>query len=604
MLTAAAVLNAIRERGRQGLPVVGIYRMLLIPELYLQAYGRLYRNDGAMTKGITDETVDGMNIKRIHEIIEDLRSERYRWTPARRVEIPKAKGGTRPLGIPTWKDKLLQEVIRHLLETYFEPQFNDHSHGFRPGRGCHTALREVAHTWLGTKWFIEGDIKGCFDSIDHETLQNILGEKIHDNRFLRLMAGLFRAGYVEEWTWKPTYSGTPQGGVISPILANIYLDRLDRFVAEELAPEYNRGEERAENPAYRKLRSRAGYLRREKKDRKQADAVMKVARQLPQRDPNDPNYRRLRFVRYADDFLLGFAGPREEAEEIRERLKTFLQNDLKLTLSEEKTLITHAGTGRAKFLGFEVGVQYIDSWRDRLNRRASNGNISLHIPATVIDKTCRRYMRHGKPAPRSELLNNEVFDIVNEYQWVYRGLVNYYAVAHNVHSLGQVRWVMESSLLRTLAYKHKTSVAKEHRKYRGKVLTPVGPRKCLRVEVPRDGKPPLVAFFGGLTLRRKRHGWGLVKDTTLDYLVPRRVELVTRLLADKCELCGATGPEADVEVHHIRKLGNLLKKGQKERPHWEKLMIARRRKTLVACRKCHMDIHFPVRGRTAKENGQ
>src|ERR1051326_631564 len=189
-----------------------------------------------MTKGASPETADGMSLAKIDAIIEALRFERYRWTPVRRTYIPKKHGKVRPLGIPTWSDKLLQEVIRLILEAYYEPQFSDCSHGFRPKRGCHTALREVHRTWNGTTWFIEGDISQYFDSLDHEVLLQILAENIHDGRFLRLIGELLRAGYLEDWKFNKTLSGSPQGGVVSPILSNIYLDRLDKWVIVSFFP--------------------------------------------------------------------------------------------------------------------------------------------------------------------------------------------------------------------------------------------------------------------------------------------------------------------------------------------------------------------------------
>jgi len=265
MRKAEDVLNVIRERGEKGLPLDDVYRQLYNPTLYLRAYGKLYRNDGAMTEGSTEETVDGMSMAKIRTIIEALRFERYRWTPVRRTQIPKKNGKMRPLGIPTWTDKLLQEVMRSILEAYYEPQFSDLSHGFRPGRGCHTALTTIRRTWKGTKWFIEGDIKGCFDNIDHTVLMSTLREKIHDNRFLRLVENLLKAGYMEYWHYNPTLSGTPQGGVISPILSNIYLDRLDRYVEQTLIPEYTRGDKRQENPVYKSIRGRAYYWNRKEK---------------------------------------------------------------------------------------------------------------------------------------------------------------------------------------------------------------------------------------------------------------------------------------------------------------------------------------------------
>jgi group II intron reverse transcriptase/maturase len=356
MQSAETVLGVLRDRGRRGLPCDELYRQLFNPQLFLLAYGRIYANKGAMTPGVTQETVDGMSWRRIGRLIEALRHERYQFAPVRRVHIPKKNGKTRPLGLPTWSDKLVGEVVRLLLEAYYEPQFSRRSHGFRPGRGCHTALREVAETWTGTTWFIEGDIADCFGSLDHEVLLSILAENIHDGRFLQLISRMLEAGYLEDWTYGATLSGAPQGGVASPILSNIYLDRLDRFVETELIPQYTRGQRRASNPAYRKL---ANQIRKARRlgDRAQARALSSTMRTLPSQDPCDPGYRRLRYARYADDHLLGFTGPRAEAEEIKARLARFLASELRLELSQDKTLITHGRTGAARFLGYEITIR-------------------------------------------------------------------------------------------------------------------------------------------------------------------------------------------------------------------------------------------------------
>jgi group II intron reverse transcriptase/maturase len=300
MRNADTVLGIIRDRGTRGLPLEDVYRQLFNPQLYLRAYGRIHRNRGATTPGSTAETVDGMSLAKIEAVIEALRFERYRWTPVRRTYIPKSNGKKRPLGIPTWSDKLLQEVIRSMLEAFYEPRFSQHSHGFRPGRGCHTALGEIYHRWVGTKWFVEGDIKGCFDNIDHATLLSILAERIRDNRFLRLIGALLQAGYLEDWRYHATRSGTPQGGVVSPILANIYLDKLDRFVEQTLLPTHNRGDRRRPNPAYVRLRGRM-HRRRRDGEVEETRALRRQMQQLPSLDPDDPGYRRLHYVRYADD---------------------------------------------------------------------------------------------------------------------------------------------------------------------------------------------------------------------------------------------------------------------------------------------------------------
>jgi group II intron reverse transcriptase/maturase len=299
MRTAETILSIIQDRGKRRLPLDDVYRQMFNPDMYLRAYARLYKNDGAMTPGTMGETVDGMSGEKIASIIEAIRHERWKWPPARRIYIDKPKGGKRPLGIPDWSAKMVQEVIRSILEAYYEPQFAQHSHGFRPKRGCHTALAEIQKVWMGTKWFIEGDIKGCFDNIDHSILMSILRENIRDNRFLRLIEGALTAGYCEEWQYHPSLSGSPQGGIVSPILSNIYMDRLDRYIEETLIPEYTRSEKRKENTAYTRLRNESNQARQHGSIER-SKALRKEMQKLPSRAPNDPEYRRLRYIRYAD----------------------------------------------------------------------------------------------------------------------------------------------------------------------------------------------------------------------------------------------------------------------------------------------------------------
>jgi group II intron reverse transcriptase/maturase len=281
MQNAETVLDVLRERGRRGLPCTELYRQLFNPGLYLMAYGRLYSNHGAMTPGADGETADGMSLGKIGRIIDAVRHERYGFLPARRVYIPKKQGTKlRPLGLPSWTDKLVGEVVRLLLEAYYEPRFSPRSHGFRPGRGCHTALTEVANHWTGTTWFIEGDIADCFGSLDHDVMLSILAEHLHDNRFLRLVRSMLQAGYLEDWEYHATLSGCPQGGVTSPVMSNIYLDRLDRFVETELIPKYTRGKGRADNPAYKQVTDRIVRARR-RYDQAEVRRLRQQVRTLP-----------------------------------------------------------------------------------------------------------------------------------------------------------------------------------------------------------------------------------------------------------------------------------------------------------------------------------
>lgn len=584
MQDAETVLGVIRERGRRGLPLERLYRQLFNPQLFLLAYGRIYTNKGAMTPGVTSETVDGMSLAKIDTTIGALRRESYRWTPARRVYIPKKNGKRRPLGVTTWSDKLVAEVVRLLLEAYYDVQFSDRSHGFRPRRGCHTALSEVATAWSGTHWFIEGDISDCFGSLDHEILLEILKEKIHDGRFLRLIERMLQAGYLEDWKWNATLSGAPQGGTASPILSNIYLDRLDRFVEEHLLSEYNRGGPRRKNPAYLANKSQIEKAER-RGDLETVRLLKQHRRRLPSGDPNDPDFRRLKYVRYCDDWLLGFAGPKCEAEEIKSRIRRFLREELKLELAESKTLITHATSQAARFLGYDIRVQHRDTKITR-GRRSVNGVMGLFVPTAVIRERCARYMKHGIPAPRGPLFHDDDFTIVAKYGAEYRGFVQYYLLAQDVCRLDTLHWVMETSMLKTLAAKHRSTVSAMARAHKASVSTPHGPRICFEAVVQRgEGRQPLVARFGGIPLIRKRTATLTDRQPTM---ASPKNELVRRLLAGKCEVCGARN---GLQVHHLRKLADLNKSGRPDPPPWVSLMARRRRKTLVVCSACHYDIH-------------
>jgi group II intron reverse transcriptase/maturase len=581
MQTAQAYLEIVKSRGERRLELQRVYRNLQNQELFLMAYAKLYANEGATTAGTDpNDTVDGMSLKRIEKIIQSLEAGTYQWKPTKRVYIPKANGKLRPLGIPSWEDKLLQEVIRMVLSAYYEPQFSDASHGFRPERGCHTALQDILFKWKGTKWFIEGDIKGCFDNIDHDKLLEIIGRNIKDDRLLKLLRGMLKAGYMEEWRYNQTYSGTPQGGVISPLFANIFLNELDQFVEQELIPQYNKGEKREPNPEYVRLQSRIATAKA-RGDIETYRQLVKERRKLPSVDPFDPQYRRLKYVRYADDFLLGFVGQKAEAEAIKQQIKDYLTT-MRLNLSDEKTLITHATEDRATFLGYEIQMGKAD---DQIanGRRTVNGKTLLKVPKDVVQKWENRYLQHGKPIHRAELMNNSDYDIVMTYQMEVQGLINYYVMAYNVSILHKVRSAYLQSLVKTLAVKHKKSVPQIFKHHR---IKENGLNVIIVVE-EREGKKPLVAKFGAKPIRYNKKA--VIRDTVAR-LHNKRNELIRRLLAEECELCGG---QVDVEVHHIRKLKDLVKRyqGRKNPPTWVIRMMEIKRKSLVVCTYCHNAIH-------------
>ncbi len=489
----------------------------------------------------------------------------------------------RPLGLPSWSGKLVGEVVRLLLEAYYEPGFSDLSHGFRKRRGCHTALRKIHDTWTGTVWFIEGDICDCFGSLDHEILLMILAGKIHDQRFLRLIRHMLKAGYLEDWEYRETLSGCPQGGVVSPILSNIYLHKLDEFIEQELIPQYTRGTSRKDNPEYKRIQRRLAVAR-QRGDRAAARDLGKQLRRLPSKDPMDPGYRRLRYVRYADDVLLGFTGPKAEAEQIKARLAEFLRETLGLELSQPKTLITHARSQPARFLGYHVRVQHCDTKLTR-GRREANGKIALRVPPDVIKAQCARYRQHGKPWHRSRLQNLDDYDIVRIYGAEYRGVANYYLLAQNAWRLGTLEWNAETSMLKTLGAKHRSTVTKMAARHKAKIETRDGLRTCFEARKHREGKQDLVARFGGISLRQDRRA--VIYDPAPVPAPRPRKELISRLRKRECELC-ETG--TTVAVHQVTGLKELGKPGPGQ-PAWAALMARMRRKTLIVCAACHDWIH-------------
>jgi group II intron reverse transcriptase/maturase len=592
MQTSTTYLQIVNDRGKRGLPLQRVYRNIRKRDLFLEAYGKLYANDGATTVGSDpQDTIQGMSVARIEAIIQSLKDGTYEWKPARRTYVPKSDGRKRPISIPCWSDKLVQEVLRRVLEAYYEPRFSDLSHGFRPKRGCHTALQTIKRNWTGTKWFIEGDIKGCFDNISQDKLLAILERNIQDKRLIKLLRGMLEAGYLEDWRYYESHSGTPQGGIISPLLSNIFLNELDQYVEQVLIPEYTRGQKRARNPEYEELTGQI-YSAKLRKDHQKHRELVQKRRKLPSKLSNDPDYRRLRYVRYADDFILGFIGPKSEAKEIKAKLAAFLA-EMGLTLSPQKTLITHARSEKARFLGYDIQVRYDDDRithyknhaGNKMSGRKLNGGIVLNVPQEVVRKWIRDYTRKGKAISIGGYIELSDFEIIHTFDSRFRGLANYYALANDrARKLSTVRYIMRTSLGRTIAEKHKKRLSWVLKKYTCKTG-----RTHLRITIERDGKPPLVATFGEQSLAYEPDA--ILKDNKI---VPMQIvspnsEIVRRLQTEKCELCGQEGP---VEAHHTRKLADLKKDYGKRKtiPKWVEFKIRRRRKTIMVCRKCHMDI--------------
>jgi len=595
MQKAEQILQAVQKMGEKHTPLTRVYRSLFSEDLFLTAYDKIARNRGALTVGTENDTADGMSLKRIQRIIEDLRYERFKFHPARRIQIPKKSGGTRPLGIPNFTDKLVQEALRMILEAYYEPRFRDSSHGFRPRRGCHTALANLRYKFKGAAWFIEGDIHGCFDNIDHEVLMAILARDIQDGRLLNLLRMGLKAGYMDDWQYNRTYSGTPQGGILSPLLANIYLHELDDYIEEMLIPQYTCGKKRAYNPEYDKI-GECIRIARKARDKEEVKRLVTQYRKLPSQNVYDPNYRRLQYIRYADDFILGFVGTKAEAEEVKTAIGVFLKEKLHLEMSPSKTLITHARTEHARFLGYDISVYHADhkvtpKGERRIKTRSVNGSIRLGIPFGKIDELNKDYIRGEKIIHDARLLAYSDAQIIDTYQRRFRGMAEYYKFATDRDKFSKLKYVMEVSLTKTLAHKFKTTVACIYRRYAGKRTFQGYAYKVLAVGVPNKTRTRYI-YWGAIPLNVVKPGTEVLDDNNglRNVVLGSRTDLVQRLQANECEICGS---QQYCEVHHIRKLSDLKSRwrGRKEKPAWVITMIALQRKTLIVCKRCHVTIH-------------
>lgn len=598
MRSPERVLNSLNEHSKDSsYKFERLYRILFNEELFYVAYQKIASNGGSTTKGSDGRSIDEMSLARIETLIASLKDESYQPHPSRRVHIPKKNGKTRPLGIPAFEDKLVQEVVRMILEAIYEGHFETTSHGFRPKRSCHTALLHIQKTFSGAKWFIEGDIKGFFDNIDHDVLVGILRERISDDRFIRLIRKFLKAGYVEDWTFHNTYSGMPQGGIVSPILANIYLDKLDKYVKEYIR-HFDKGTKRRSGKESNDLANeRKRTVRKLKKIKDGTEKAALVARlkaieqeraAFPSGDEMDGSYRRLKYIRYADDFILGVIGSKEDALRIKEDIKSFLSASLALELSEEKTLITHTGKS-AKFLGYEITVTRDNHQRRDVRgclRRTYGKRVRLNVSMATLRDKLLEYgameikLRNGKeiwkPKCRSGLIFNDDLEILDRYNRETVGFCNYYLIANNCVVLHNFRYIMEYSMYKTFAGKYRSTVRKINKKYRL--------NKLFTVKYEQKGVIKSRTFYKTSFKRRTTAFNGSCDIEPYFIADVSRTNLTDRLKAEKCELCGATGK---LIMHHVRNLKDL-----KGKESWKRLMSARKRKTIALCPSCHRLRHL------------
>jgi len=574
-----------------------LYRNLYNPEFYLRAYQNIATAPGSMTTGVDGMTLDAMSMARIDKIIASLKDHSYQPNPARRTYIEKKSNSSRkrPLGIPSTNDKLVQDVVRMILEAIYEPIFSPNSHGFRPHRSCHTALQHVEVAFNATKWIVEGDIQACFDSFDHHALINILRRRIHDESFIALMWKFLKAGYMEQWTYHTTHSGTPQGSGVSPLLANIYLSELDAFM-DNYKTSFDRGnaKHRPLNREYVKLHSRHMYwsskLKKQGADmpegkREELHTKIHQSRmqklETPYYPAIEPHFKCLQYNRYADDFVIGIIGSKEDAQQVKADIKQFLWEKLGLVLSEEKTKVTHSSE-LIRYLGYDFTVSRDKSLERNENgalQRVYYGKVQLYLPKEKWVGKLREYKafvikkdKHGNEKwhamHRGKLMNKPEVEIISKYNSEIRGIYNYYRLANNVSVLGKFRYIMETSMLKTFAAKFNSSINKvkvgrmKNGVFGVTYMTKSGRKRCEFHHSPLEKKNESAPSFTDILPQYQKHN-----------------ELVKRLRRGECELC--TAKTESIKMHHVRSLKSL--KGTSVS---EMLMLQKRRKSLALCEVC------------------
>jgi len=604
MRNPTEVLNSLSEQSRKNpeYRFQRLYRNLYNPEFYMLAYTNIYANGGSMTPGVNGITMDGMSQKRVEHIIASLKNRSYQPNPARRTYIAKQKSSKkRPLGILSGDDKLVQEVIRMILESIYEPTFSKSSHGFRPRRSCHTALLGIQDTFTGAKWFIEGDIKACFDSFDHHVLIALLRKRIDDEAFIVLMWKFLKAGYMEQWEYHKSYAGVPQGSGMSPVLANIYLHELDKFMQHYKAS-FERNHRRA-NPVYSRLSAKIHYMKQkntkvwdslsteEKQKRAKVLRQMQAElRSIPYRPLQEEGYKSLQYYRYADDFIIGIIGSRRDAEKLKHDLSVFLKETLCLTLSMEKTKITHTAD-RARFLGYDITVsknQEVKRKKDGTKQRVYSGVVRLYVPhekwadkllslgAIRIQKDKITGKEHWRVFHRGKLVNLSDIDILGKVNSEVRGFYNYYSLACNASSLNHFSGLMKYSMLKTFGAKYRCQVKKIKARY-------VKDGNFTVAYETKSGKKEAVYYNKGVR-QKKEPMFDQIDIIDVYKRYDRPNSLVARIRARTCEICGEKCD--NIVVHQVRRL-----KDWKGHTEWEIAMRKRRRKTLVVCPECHEKIH-------------
>lgn len=523
-----------------------LYRLFYDQNLYLIAYNSVKSNDGAETSGSDGTSLHGFCQEWIDDLIAAMRAESYQPQPNRTMMIPKSNGKMRKLSFPNGKDKLVQEAIRIILECIYEPTFSNLSHGFRPKRSTQSAIADV-ETWNGTIWFIEGDIAACFDEIDHRVLESILRERISDERFLRLINKVLKAGYFDmQLSYHKGKTGNAQGSCCSPILCNIYLDKLDRFM-EQIIERDTIGDYRRQNPEYAKARYQYKKAVSQGSDAKIVKSLVNEMKKLPSMDRYDPHFRRVKYVRYADDFLIGLIAPKSYAVRLKQEIKDFLQNKLSLRLSDEKTKITHASDHEVAFLGYIIRKGYGKHSKFQIRPFDSALRIRMHTGG-ILKKLHDNGMctATGYPIGITRLLRELPQDIIKYGNQVLRGLLTQQRGCCNFFEGWRVQYIIQYSIAKTLARKFDISLKKVFARY--------GNSLSIQYQNAK-GHARSVRMALYTSFARHKSFFVTIKSAVSSFQLP--AYCVVNPLSQVCYICG--NPHHHVSMFHRKPKKKLVK---------------------------------------------
>jgi len=552
-----------------GLKITNLSVIMSDPDFLIACWVRIRSNKGSLTPAF-DGSIDGIQKSWFIETAGTMRNGGYKFQVARRKHIPKSNSDKlRPLTMPSPKDKIVQEGMRFLLETIFEPLFKDSSYGWRPQRGCLTALNDIRMKCKGCTWYIEGDIDQQFSTMNHNILIKIIKTKVDDQAFIDLLYKYMKVGYGENIKQAtPMKVGVIQGGILSPMLANIYMHPFDEWVEKYLIPNFNKGSKRKKNPEYFKKYYKSGLKVKDKSIR----SILEI----------DPNWKRMYYFRYADDFIIGVDASKKDCIKLKNKINHFLQTELNMVLNLDKTKITNAQKEIAEFLGYGIHKTIMSKTPIRIDKL---GRLCRIVPRPILDALIKDIVKRlierkyatkaGKPKRNARFINHQLSDIINHYRAVERGILNYYSLANNYGNLAaRVHFILKYSCVLTIASKMKLKTKKKVFKKYGKDL------KIL------NDKGKIITSYPTVSYKRPRKIPNSVKRFEEDFIekIDTRVNRGRKDLKGPCVVCGSS---ENIEVHHVRSLRKRPQKGN----FLEDMMPKMNRKQVPLCKSCHLQVH-------------